>query len=273
MRDLRISLVQADLAWHDPAANLVHLDRQLGKITDSVDVIVLPEMFTTGFSMNAPELAEPDGGPSAQWLQRQAETFDALVTGSIITKDGAEYYNRMYWAFPGGKLVSYDKRHLFRMAKEQEHYTPGDKRLILDWRSWRINAIVCYDLRFPAWIRNSYDGTQGSGYDLLVCIANWPERRKDHWRRLLAARGIENLCYVAGVNRVGTDGNGIYYSGNSLLADWHGDVQGEIANGEGVQTLSLSRSALDEWRSKFPAWEDTDAYTLSIPTHEEAAAS
>ncbi|MBX3101511.1 MAG: amidohydrolase [Bacteroidetes bacterium] len=259
MQDLTLSLVQADLLWEDPAGNRARLADQLA-VLPRTDVIVLPEMFSTGFSMNAAALAEPMDGPSVAWLLEQARRTDALVGGSLIIREDGRYYNRFVLAQPDGRLHHYDKRHTFRMAREHEVYTSGQDRLILLWRGWRILPLVCYDLRFPVWSRNRLaDPVQG--YDLALYVANWPAARNRHWQQLLAARAIENQSYVAGVNRCGTDGNQISYSGNTALYDFHGEILAGVSpHAPGQCTGTLSAQALQSWRDRFPAWQDADAF-------------
>jgi predicted amidohydrolase len=257
MQDLTISLVQADLAWEDAAANHDALATAIGTLPRT-DVIVLPEMFASGFSMAAERLAQTMQGPSVQWLQAQAAATDALVGGSLIILEGGHYYNRFVLAQPNGTLHHYDKRHTFRMAGEHTVYTSGMQRPILSWRGWRILPQVCYDLRFPVWSRNALPD---AGYDLALYVANWPMARSRHWQQLLAARAIENLAYVAGVNRCGTDGNQIVYSGNTALYDFHGEVLAGVSpHAPGTATCTLSAAALAQWRTRFPAWQDADAF-------------
>lgn len=258
MQNLKTTLVQAKLAWEQPEANRTRLARILEEEVSDSDLIVLPEMFTTGFTMNAEAVAEPPEGPSADWLAAQAASFDALTCGSVIVKEGGAFFNRMYCAFPDGTLRHYDKAHLFRMAKEHDTFTPGRERILLEWKGWRIMPFVCYDLRFPVWCRN----TEKQRYDLALFIANWPERRSKHWSRLLAARAVENLCYVAGANCFGTDGNGIYYDGASAALDFHGEPLIEIRNGQAALTVGFDGAALKAYREKFPAQLDADAFAL-----------
>lgn len=259
MQNLKTTLVQAKLAWEQPEANMTRLGHLLEEEVSETDLIVLPEMFTTGFTMNAKAVAESVNGPGAEWLLAQAARFNALVCGSVIVEEGGAYYNRMYCAFPDGALRHYDKAHLFRMAKEHDTFASGRERLLLEWRGWKIMPFVCYDLRFPVWCRN----TESQRYDLAVFVANWPERRSLHWSRLLRARAIENLSYVIGVNRCGTDGNGIYYDGASAALDFHGEALKEIRNGEAALTVELDGEALLAYRKKFPAHLDADEFTLA----------
>ncbi|MFN7707842.1 MAG: amidohydrolase [Sphingobacteriia bacterium] len=256
-----ITLVQADLAWEQPEQNRSMLDELLATTTGS-DLILLPEMFTTGFSMQAARLAEPTDGPTLAWMRHLAARKDALVCGSFIATEGGRYYNRMLGVQPDGSYTAYDKRHLFRMAGEQEVYEAGDQRPILHWRGWRILPLVCYDLRFPVWSRNHIDHTE-LAYDLALYVANWPERRSAHWQKLLAARAIENQAYVAGVNRVGKDGLDHVYAGHSALYDYQGEVLcGLSPHQVGVATCTLSLNSLRQYRDRFPAWMDQDTFSL-----------
>jgi predicted amidohydrolase len=246
MSDLKIALVQTPLHWHDPPANRAMLDDRLAGLETDVDLIVLPEMFNTGFTMAPEDCAEPHDGASTLWIRDRARSLGAVVTGSLAVSEGGACYNRLHWATPGGELLTYDKRHLFRMAGEHHHYRAGDRRLIAAIGEWRICPLVCYDLRFPVWSRNNHD------YDLLLYVANWPGVRRDSWRRLLQARAIENLSYVVGVNRIGTDGNDVAYSGDSMALDWLGEPLTECADADTVSTVTLSHTALVEYRERFP---------------------
>lgn len=259
MRDLNpldIALVQTTLAWHDRSANLQHF-RLLLEQARGADLIILPEMFTTGFTMDSAGQAEAPQGPTHHWLLDQARELSAVVTGSIIVRsvDGS-YRNRLLWARPDGQMLHYDKRHLFRMAGEHMHYTPGEAQAVFEVKGWRVRPLVCYDLRFPVWSRDP-DGT-----DLLIYTANWPGARRLHWNRLLPARAIENLCYVAGVNRIGTDGKGFAYSGDSQVLDFQGDTLLCAGEADGVLRSSLSAADLAAYRERFPAHRDADDFTL-----------
>jgi predicted amidohydrolase len=260
MQDLRVSLVQADLAWLDAAANRARLAERIQALAGAADLIVLPEMFTTGFTMEPERWAEPASGPTVDWLRQLAKETNAAITGSVATRDGALYYNRLLWVTPDQVVRSYDKRHLFRMAREHEHYTSGTDRIIVDLNGWRICPLVCYDLRFPVWSRN---GSGDRGYDLLIYVANWPERRRYAWQSLLRARAIENLCYCVGVNRVGVDGVNIAYSGDSVALDYLGQSLTDPSEGPFVQTVQLSYHALSDFRQRFPAHLDADAFDLN----------
>ncbi len=255
---LRVTLVQQPLVWHDAAANRAHFDRLLAPLEGTTDVIVLPEMFTTGFSMEVEQFAEEAGGPTSKWLQEKARTLRAAVTGSVMTKDGAHFYNRMFWAEPEAPLHHYDKRHLFRMANEHQRFTPGSEPLALTWRGFRICLQVCYDLRFPVFSRRRPE----LEYDVLIYSANWPAPRRQAWQALLKARAIENLSYVIGVNRVGTDGKDLPYAGESVAHDFLGGALAQLGSEPAVVTVELDRAPLDAFRERFPAHLDADRFTL-----------
>ncbi|PJJ54424.1 amidohydrolase [Hymenobacter chitinivorans] len=269
MSDLTVSFVQASLQWHDPAANWAELGQHIEEISIPTDLIVLPEMFTTGFSMDAANLAETMDGPSVAWMKQLAASRDAVVTGSIIIRDQDQYFNRLLWVRPDGMLSYYNKRHLFGVAGEKDVYTAGTERLVEEWRGWRICPLVCYDLRFPVWSRNSATAP----YDLLLYVANWPASRRTAWITLLRARAIENLAYTIGVNVVGIDGNSLAYAGDSALLDMRGEYLVEVGNHETSITRTLRRADLEAFRERFPALHDGDAFYLGEPvsalTHQE----
>jgi omega-amidase len=256
MTDLRITLFQADLAWQDPAANRARLGERLRALREPGDLVLLPEMFSTGFTMDAVGQAETMEGETVAWMAGLARELDCTLGGSLIVRDGDHYYNRFIWMPPGGKPGHYDKRHLFRMAGEHQHFAPGQRRETFTLKGWRVCPLVCYDLRFPVWSRGT------NAFDLLLYVANWPAARRSAWRALLPARAVENQCYVAGVNRVGTDGKDIPYSGDSGAWDYLGHPLLELGDGPGVATVTLDREALDRYREKFPAWQDADSFTL-----------
>ncbi len=257
MQDLRITLIQTELIWEDIQANLDLFDKKIDSISQDTDLIVLPEMFTTGFSMNAEPLAQEMEGTSVKWLLDKSRQKDVDIVGSIIVTEKQKYFNRLIWATPAGNLLSYDKRHLFRMLGEHKVYSAGNRRITVGLHGWKIRPFICYDLRFPAWVRNS-----GNQYDLAIFIANWPERRALHWKVLLQARAIENQCYVVGVNRVGTDGNDLYHSGDSCLIDPAGEVLHQKSHEPFIYTTVLSYQLLEEYRKAFPAWMDADQITI-----------
>lgn len=258
MSALRVTLLQADLVWEDPEANRRAVAGELQRLAGATDLVVLPEMFTTGFSMQPERMAEESGGPTAAWLQQLATDLDAAVVGSVMTREGGRHYNRLLWATPHGTLQHYDKRHLFRMGGEDTHYAPGAEALLVEWRGFRIAPLICYDLRFPVWSRRR----SGYDYDLLVYVANWPAARRHAWNTLLPARAIENQCYVAGVNRCGTDGAGVPYAGDSVVHDFRGEPIVIVPAGPGRATVSLDRDALNTFRERFPAHLDADGFTL-----------
>ncbi|WP_296178277.1 amidohydrolase [Pseudomonas sp. UBA1879] len=254
--NLNLALVQTTLVWHDCQANLAHFDELLTQ-AKGADLVILPEMFTTGFTMESETLAEPEAGITAHWLLEQAKRLDAVVTGSIIVRaEDGTHRNRLLWARPDGELLHYDKRHLFRMAGEHEHYSPGERQVQFELKGWRIRPLICYDLRFPVWSRSAQDT------DLLLYTANWPGARRQHWNRLLPARAIENLCYVAAVNRVGTDGKGFAYTGDSQVLDFQGESLLNIGEADGVFHVSLSAEGLAAYREKFPAYLDADTFEI-----------
>ena len=255
--NLRVTMIQADLAWQDPATNRRNLAAHFRGLAGHTDLIVLPEMFTTGFSMAADSLAETMAGATVGWLREEAAAIGCAITGSLIVEENGRHYNRLVWATPDGNLAHYDKRHLFRMAREQEHYAAGRRRLVVELKGWRLCPLVCYDLRFPVWSRSRGD------YDVLLYVANWPARRRAAWSALLRARAIENVCYVVGVNRVGKDGNGASYSGDSVALDFLGQVLGGDRDGDFVETVVLDRESLATFRRDFPVHLDADDFELS----------
>ncbi|MFV0276074.1 MAG: amidohydrolase [Parahaliea sp.] len=264
MQNLNCALVQCELAWEAPADNRRQFDDLIAGIDNDCDLIVLPEMFTTGFSMNALANAEAPGGDTEQWLLEVARRHDCAVTGSIAVRVDDAVYNRMLFATPGG-CRHYDKRHLFRMAGEHKRYAPGSERVVVGWRGWRILLQVCYDLRFPVFSRNVDD------YDLAIYVANWPEPRRLHWRSLLQARAIENLACVIGVNRVGSDASGLSYSGDSLVVDANGRLLADPLNENGTVSAVLDGAVLLKYRESFPCQLDADGFQLAEVTHSAQA--
>jgi omega-amidase len=260
MNMLKVTLIQTDLAWHDPAANRRKFENLFAPLAGQADLIVLPEMFPTGFTMAATSVGEIANGPSVDWLRAQASKLGAVVTGSIATRDGDRYVNRLIWMRPDGTHEHYDKRHLFRMAREHDHYAAGARRLVVEIKGWKVLPLVCYDLRFPVWSRNRIGADDA--YDVLLCVANWPERRRHAWQTLIQARAIENLSYCIGVNRVGTDGGGISYAGDSAAIDFLGQPMTAASEQEFVATVELDRTALEAFRAKFPAHLDADDFQL-----------
>jgi len=255
MQDLSVTLIQCELAWEQPADNRQQIGDIIAGLDEIPDLIVLPEMFTTGFSMNALANAEKPGGATEQWLRELAQRHNCALTGSIAVAAGEGVYNRMLFATPEG-VQHYDKRHLFRMAGEHKRYRAGEHRVIVTWRGWRILLQVCYDLRFPVFSRNRED------YDLAVYVANWPAVRREHWRQLLVARAIENLACVVGVNRVGSDARGLDYSGDSLAIAADGTLIRDMGNENGAARVILSGAALQSYREGFPCQLDADSFQL-----------
>ncbi len=264
---MNITLLQANLYWHDPVANQAMLEERIFNLDEPTDLIVLPEMFTTGFTMDARAVAEPMNLTTFRWLKQMAAQTGAIVTGSYVVKEAGQFFNRLIWMQPDGQFDTYDKRHLFRMAGEDAIYTAGTQRIVKEWKGWRICPLICYDLRFPVWSRNApvsagFSPSTNFDYDLLLYVANWPAARRNAWNVLLQARAIENLSYVVGVNRVGTDGNGHLYSGDSAVIDFKGDVLFRQADLEVVHHQTLSLNELRAFREKFPANRDADGFTL-----------
>ena len=260
MEDLHITLVQASLHWEDRETNLSMFEEQISRMEEPTDLILLPEMFSTGFTMNAAKLAEDMDGAAVSWMKRIAAEKSVTLCGSLIIKENGNYYNRLVWMRPDGSLLTYDKRHLFRLAEEQKTYTPGSKKIITEIRGWKILPLICYDLRFPVWSRR----TKTEDYDLLVYVANWPDRRIHAWKTLLPARAIENQCYVAGLNRVGNDGNGIPHSGHSAVYDCMGESLAVTPAGKSVVTsVALSAETLAKCRRMFPFDRDADAFSIN----------
>jgi predicted amidohydrolase len=257
MSTLNVTIVQADLAWHDAAGNRERFTAVIESLLEPTDLIVLPEMFTTGFSMDAPDLAETMDGDSVTWMRDMAVKCNAAVCGSIIIADNQQYFNRFICASPAGDLQCYDKRHLFKLADEQNHYAPGDELVTFNLKGWRICPMVCYDLRFPVWSRNC------GLYDLLLYVANWPDRRHHAWATLLRARAIENLSYVAGVNRTGTDGNDIPYAGGSSIIDFLGEDLANLGDREGTAAADLDLEKLTAFRDRFAFHKDADDFTIN----------
>ena len=264
MNNLRISLVQGATRWHDPAGNRDYYGELIAPLRGTSDVVLLPETFTSGFSNDAIASAETMQGPTVEWMWAQAARLDAAICGSVQLREGDQVFNRLLWVTPDGAVSHYDKRHLFRYAREHERYAAGRDRLTVGWKGWRICPLVCYDLRFPVFSRNRFDVEREGGpdYDLLIYIANWPGVRAHAWKTLLRARAIENLCYVAGLNRVGSDGAGLHYAGDSAVVDFLGQPVSECAGEEVVVTTTLQAAELAAHRERFPAMLDADAFEL-----------
>lgn len=253
MQDLNIALVQADLAWEDPAANLKRFDEKIQRVPDDTHLIILPEMFATGFSMDPSRLSQPMDGPAVSWMKTCSRRKQADIAGSLVIREKGHYFNRLMWAKPNGALFHYDKKHLFRYVGEDKHYTSGDKQLLVDCHGWKIRPFVCYDLRFPIWTRNL-----NNVYDVAIFVANWPEQRSMPWKALLTARAIENQCYVAAVNRVGVDADKNRYSGDSCIVSPMGKRIAEVSHAEAVIIETLSYEILEAHRNNFPVWMDAD---------------
>lgn len=254
---LNVTIVQSDLIWQNKNKNFDHFNNLLSELKDLTDIIVLPEMFTTGFSMNSKELAESMDGLSVKWMKDKAQELNAVLVGSVIIEENSNFYNRLLWVYPDGNILNYDKRHLFRMADEHKFFSAGNVKLVVEYKGWKICPLVCYDLRFPVWSRNQED------FDLLIYIANWPEKRKHPWKTLLMARAMENQVYVVGVNRIGTDANEIIYSGDSVIVDPKGNILVNTeAFSESVETLTLSLKKLNDFRETFPLRMDKDEFNI-----------
>lgn len=257
MPDLMVTLIQSDLVWEDIDANLAMFDAKIDCIAVATDLIVLPEMFSTGFSMNAPALAEPMDGKAVTWMRQKAACKRVTIAGSVMTEDKGRFFNRLVWARPDGAMAIYDKKHLFGYGGEDKVYTAGKFQITEALKGWRIRPFICYDLRFPIWTRNLKQA-----YDLALFTANWPSARSAHWRALLKARAIENQAYVIGVNRVGTDGNGLNHDGHSAAIAPDGETLIEKEKKETIDTITLDRGRLDRYRNEFPAWMDADESML-----------
>lgn len=252
---MKVAFIQADIKWESRSANLLLFNSFFEKLTNTPDLVVLPEMFTTGFTMNT-SLAEAMNGASVTWMMKKAEEYRCCVCGSLIIEENGRFYNRFIFAFNNGLVKYYDKSHLFRMVKENVHFEKGQSNGIFNHMEWGICPLVCYDLRFPVWCRNT------ENYDLIICVANWPDSRKNAWEVLLKARAIENLSYVIGVNRVGLDGNGLLYSGGSMIIGPDGKVIAEAGNVESVTECAISLNDLRQFRESFPAFLDMDDFEL-----------
>ncbi|RYY43481.1 MAG: amidohydrolase [Chitinophagaceae bacterium] len=263
---LTITIIQTDLHWENKAANMRMLEDKLRNLKQPTEIVLFPEMFTTGFSMSPSELAETMDGESVQWMRDMAVRHRVVLGGSVIIKEAGNFYNRFIWMLPNGQMGTYDKRHRFAFAGEDKHYSAGSKRTIAQVKGWKINLQVCYDLRFPVWSRQQLKPNEQEEltpeFDVLIYVANWPERRSHAWKTLLCARAIENQCYVVGVNRVGKDGNDIYHSGNSMVIDALGEVLYHMADDEDIFTISLQREHLESVRARFPFWKDGDPFSI-----------
>ena len=255
--DLKTSIIQSELIWKDINSNLSMFDKKINSISKKTDLIILPEMFTTGFTMEIDFVNEKDEELIISKMQDWALTKNAAICGSIIVKENNNSYNRLYFIKPDGSYQTYNKRHLFRMADEDKYFTAGNEKIIIDYKGWKIRPLICYDLRFPVWSRNI-----NNEYDLLIFVANWPTPRKNAWSTLLKARAMENLAYCIGVNRIGSDNNGMLYSGSSAIIDFKGDTIFENEDGDVIKTETLSKDNLDAFREKFPAQSDADNFDI-----------
>jgi predicted amidohydrolase len=261
-------LIQSSLFWEDKGANLDMLAQKIRSIVEPTEIIVLPEMFNTGFSMQPEKMGETMDGPTLDWMRRLSAEKKAILTGSLIIEENGKYFNRLIWMMPNGQLGYYDKRHLFAFAGEDQHYTPGNKRLIASVKGWKINLQICYDLRFPVWARQQLNNAVeqedavNKEYDILLYVANWPEKRNHAWKTLLTARAIENQCFTIGVNRVGVDGNNIAHSGDSMLVGPLGEVLYHCAYEEAVFHIRLQKEEVNNTRERFPFWKDADDFTI-----------
>ena len=257
MQDLKVALVQTDLVWETPEKNRRHFSKKIDAISERVDLIVLPEMFTTCFTMNAARVAETMGGDTIKWLKKLVKEKNVAITGSFVVQQNNKYYNRLVFVFPSGEIQYYDKRHTFTLAGEDKIYTAGKEKIVVEYKGWKIYPLICYDLRFPVWSRNIND------YDLLIYVANWPKPRINAWDTLLKARAIENMSYCIGVNRVGLDNSNYEYSGNSAVYDCLGEkISNIIPNQEQIEIITLSKDHLLKMRDKFQFLDDKDDFIL-----------
>ena len=260
MANLVVSIIQSHLYWESIDQNLQAFETKINDILEATDVVVLPEMFTTGFTMNPINYAENHDGKGLQWMKKMAQQKNCAIVGSISVKENNQFFNRLYWVFPDQTVEFYDKRHLFSMGNEPKHYNGGNKKLIIEYKGWKICPLVCYDLRFPVWSRN----TKQQPYDVLIYVANWPAARSYPWKQLLIARAIENQCFVLGVNRVGYDGNAISHSGDSMAMNARGEILTKIKpNEETIETVVFQKNELSDFRISFPVLNDGDDFTIT----------
>lgn len=267
MSTLTITTIQSDLFWEDVVSNLNSFEAKIKSIDTKTGIVVLPEMFSTGFSMNTEKHAEKMDGYTLEWMKRVSKENKIILTGSLMIKENEHCFNRLIWMMPNGTFGYYDKRHLFGYGEEDKHFSSGNKRLIASVNGWKINLQICYDLRFPVWSRQQsrYINEEFTPeYDVLIYVANWPERRSHAWKTLLCARAMENQCYVVGVNRVGKDGNGIYHSGDSIVVDPVGEVLYHMADKEDIFTITLDKNSLLETRTRFPFLKDADHFNIEL---------
>lgn len=253
---MKVALIQSSIVWENPSLNRIYFEEKINSITENIDLIVFPEMFSTGFTMNPKEVFETMDGETIQWLQSTAKAKNSAITGSLIIKENSNFYNRLVFVFPSGDIKYYDKRHLFTLAGEEKVYTAGKERLIVEYLGWNICPLICYDLRFPVFSRNT------ENYDLLIYVANWPKLRINAWNALLKARAIENLAYTIGVNRIGVDNNNLEYNGHSQVIDYLGNYIIENQENEGIFITILHKSNLLEFRNKFGFLNDKDTFMV-----------
>ena len=254
---LNIALIQADLVWENPTENCKNFTKKIDSIVDAIDVIVLPEMFSTGFTMHAEKVAESMNGKMVNWMKQQALKKNAAIVGSLIITENNKFYNRLLFVEPSGQITHYNKRHTFTLVGEEKVYTAGSKKVIIDYKGWKICPLICYDLRFPVWARNSED------YDILLYVANWPKPRISAWNALLKARAIENMSYCIGVNRVGIDGVNSTYSGHSAVYNVLGETISNIKpSEEHIDIVTLEKRHISAYRNKFKFLNDRDSFTL-----------
>jgi len=259
MENINVTIIQTHLFWENVQGNLKHFDFKIDNITKPTDIIVLPEMFTTGFTMNPKQFAEEHSGKGLQWMIEKAKQKKCVIVGSISVKDNWKFYNRLYWVKPDGSFQFYDKRHLFKMGNEDTFYTAGSEKLIIEYKGWKICPLICYDLRFPVWSKNQKENS----YDVLIYVANWPEVRAYPWKQLLIARAIENQSYVVGLNRIGIDGNGISHSGDSAVINPRGELISTIqSHDDKTETVGLSYNYLENFRNLFPVLSDGDQFKI-----------
>jgi Predicted amidohydrolase len=266
MSTLSFTIIQTDLFWKDKIANLKMLEEKILSVKEKTQVVILPEMFSTGFNLNTEELAETMNGETIEWMKKISSQKKIILTGSIIVEDGGKYFNRLIWAQPNGNLGFYNKRHLFGVAGENENFTAGNTRFITSVNGWKINLQICYDLRFPVWARQQINNDYE--YDVLINIANWPKARNHHWKTLLTARAIENQCFVIGVNRIGEDGNDVVHTGNSMIINAKGEILYSKEGDEDIFTITLKKDDLITIRNNFPFWKDADEFKI-LKTVEE----
>lgn len=255
---LTFTLVQTNLFWEDKKANLLMLEEKILNLKEKTQIVILPEMFSTGFSMQPNFLAEKMDGETIDWMKKIASTKKIILTGSIIIEENEQYFNRLIWMMPNGQMGYYDKRHCFAFAREDEHYTAGKTKTIAQVNGWKINLQICYDLRFPVWSRQQKNNL----FDAIIYVANWPEKRIHAWKSLLVARAIENQCYVIGVNRIGNDGNEVHHNGASMVINPLGEILYQKENVDDIFTITLDKQSLEDIRTKFPFWKDADDFLL-----------